>query len=101
PEASYSFSILAPWYKSNTAYLIYGLLLGTAIYFLYKTQQKRLKLQQQRHMEEQKRLQYLHQLELEKSEKKIMQLKNEKLEREINYKNSELASTAMHLVQKG
>ncbi len=101
PETTYSFRILAPWYKSNMAYLAYGMLLAAAIYLLYKSQHKRMIRQQVRHQEEQKRLQYLHQLELEKSEKKIMQLKNEKLEREINFKNSELASTAMHLVQKG
>ncbi|MEI9943591.1 MAG: hypothetical protein WDN26_05165 [Chitinophagaceae bacterium] len=38
----------------------------------------------------------MHQLELEKSEKEVMKLKNEKLETEIEFKNTELASTAMH-----
>jgi DNA-binding CsgD family transcriptional regulator len=46
-------------------------------------------------------LQYLHQLELEKSDKEIVKLRNEKLESEINHKNSQLASVAMHLVHKG
>lgn len=100
-EAIYAFSVLPPWYRSGIAYLIYGLLVCIGAYLLYKIQQKRLKNQQSRHLEEQKKLQYLHQLELEKSEKQIMQLKNEQLEREIGYKNSELATTAMHLVQKG
>ena len=44
---------------------------------------------------------YLHQLEMEKTDKEIVKLKNEKLEAEIQHKNTELASVAMHLVQKG
>ncbi len=40
-------------------------------------------------------------MELDKSEKEIVTLKNEKLNKEIEYKNNELASVAMHLVQKG
>jgi DNA-binding CsgD family transcriptional regulator len=40
-------------------------------------------------------------LELDKSEKEIVALKNEKLQAELQNKNTELASTAMHLVQKG
>ena len=56
--------------------------------------------ERQKHKEEQQRLAYMHQLELEKSEKELMKLKNEKLETEIEFKNTELASTAMHLVQK-
>jgi DNA-binding CsgD family transcriptional regulator len=54
-----------------------------------------------KHEEEQKQLQYLHQLEMEKNEKEIVKLRNEKLEAEIQHKNNELASVAMHLVQKG
>jgi DNA-binding CsgD family transcriptional regulator len=38
---------------------------------------------------------------MDKSEKEIIKLRNEKLEAEIAFKNTELASTAMHLVQKG
>jgi DNA-binding CsgD family transcriptional regulator len=71
------------------------------LYFLYYWQRRIFRQQQARHEEEQKRLQYLHQLEMEKSEKEIVKLKNEKLEAEIDHKNTELASAAMHLVQKG
>jgi DNA-binding CsgD family transcriptional regulator len=51
--------------------------------------------------EEQQRLQFQHQLQLEQNEKEIIQLKNEKLQTDIELKNTELASSAMHLVQKG
>jgi ligand-binding sensor domain-containing protein/DNA-binding CsgD family transcriptional regulator len=99
--SSYSFIVLPPWYQTSTAYSIYVLLAAALVYIIYRWQRKILRQQQKKHEEEQRRLQYLHQLELEKSEKEIIKLKNEKLEAEIEFKNMELASTAMHLVQKG
>ncbi|MGN6163962.1 MAG: triple tyrosine motif-containing protein, partial [Flavisolibacter sp.] len=117
--SSYSFIVLPPWYQSNWAYLIYFLLLFTAIYLLYKWQKRKFlkqrhryeeerkrlqylhQLQVEKHEEEQKQLQYLHQLELERSEKEIIRLRNEKLEAEIQLKNTELASTTLNLIQKG
>ncbi len=101
PANNYSFVVLPPWYQSNWAYFLYVILGFAMAYLLYQRQQKKFLQQQQLHEEEQKRLAYLHQLEIEKSEKEIVKLKNEKLETEIEFKNSELASTAMHLVQKG
>jgi DNA-binding CsgD family transcriptional regulator len=80
---------------------LYTLLFSAAVYLLYYWQRRIFLQQQKRHEEERKRLQYLHQLEMEKSEKEIVNLKNEKLEAEIEHKNTELASAAMHLVQKG
>jgi DNA-binding CsgD family transcriptional regulator len=97
----YSFIILPPWYQNGRAYLLYALLIAGLIYLLYYWQRKIFLQQQAKHEEEQKRLQYLHQLEIEQSEKEIVNLKNEKLEAEIEHKNTELASAAMHLVQKG
>ena len=99
--AKFMFTVLPPWYQTPWAYVSYFAVFLFTCYLIYKWQQKRFLAQQRKHKEEQKRLQYLHQLELEKSEKEIVKLKNEKLETEIDYKNSELASTAMHLVQKG
>ncbi|SDH22711.1 Two component regulator propeller [Dyadobacter soli] len=98
--AGYSFVILPPWYQSIWAYLAYGVLILGLAWLFYKWQEKRFLQQQQMHLEEQKRLQYLHQLELEKNEKEIIKLKNEKLEAEILHKNTDLATSAMHLVQK-
>jgi len=98
---NYTFTILPPWYQSGWAYAGYGLLLAGLLYLLYFWQRRLFRRQQKKHEEEQARLQYLHQLEIEKSEKEIVKLKNEKLEAEIEHKNTELASAAMHLVQKG
>lgn len=99
--AVFSFEILPPWYNSVWARILYLLLIGGLLYSLYKLQEKALHKQQEKKMledrkkseEKQRMLAYQHQLELEKSEKKLIQLENEKLE-------SELASTAMNLVQK-
>lgn len=99
--ASYSFNILPPWYKSRWAMLIYLILAITGLFFIVKWQQKKFEQQQAKYEEEQKKQQYLHQLEIEKAEKELIALRNEKLEAEINFKNTELASSAMHLVQKG
>ncbi len=99
--SSYSFSILPPWYFTTLAFCLYVILFISFNYLLFKWLRKQFLVQQKKHEEEQKRLQYLHQLELEKSEKEIVKLRNEKLEAEIGHKNKELASAAMHLVQKG
>lgn len=97
---SFSFTVLPPWYFTWWAYLFYTALFFSVVYFIYRKQKKKFALQQLKFEEEQKQLRYLHQLELEKNEKEIIKLKNEKLEIELNHKNSELASSAMHLLQK-
>ncbi|MGB8195014.1 MAG: triple tyrosine motif-containing protein, partial [Chitinophagaceae bacterium] len=99
--SSYSFTVLPPWYQTYWALALYVALLAFCGYLLYRAQKKKFRAQQQRHEEEQKRLQYLHQLEMEKAEKELIALRNAKLEAEIQHKTTELASTAMHLVQKG
>lgn len=100
PVAMYTFVILPPWYLTIWAYLVYTLLLMGMFYWLFLWQQQKFIQQQLQYQEEQKRLLYLHQLELEQSEKEIVSLRNEKLEAEIIHKNADLASSAMHLVQK-
>ena len=91
---SYSFQISRAWYQSYWIYSLYIIVLGGIIYLLIKRQQKK-------HEDEQRRLKYLHQLELERNEKKIVTLQNEKLEADVSYKNKELATITMHLVQRG
>ncbi len=98
---AYSFVVLPPWYWTTWAYLVYIFLLAGIFFLIYRWQKRLFVEQQQKYEEEQRRLTYLHELELDKSEKEIVKLRNEKLEAEIEYKNTELASTAMHLVQKG
>jgi len=99
--SSFSFTIFPPWYQSGLAYACYSLMLISFIYYIYIKQQQKFLKQRAKFQEKQQRIRYLHQLEIDKSEKEIVKLKNEKLEAEIDARNSELASTAMHLVQKG
>lgn len=101
PLDLYTFVVLPPWYETTGAYLTYIFLLAAIIYLVIRRQKRLFRKQQEKYEEEQRRLTYLHELEMEKSEKEIVKLRNEKLEAEIEYKNTELASTAMHLVQKG
>ncbi|HET7896642.1 MAG TPA: triple tyrosine motif-containing protein, partial [Flavisolibacter sp.] len=98
---SYAFTILPPWYQTPLAYFVYALAFLLLIFYLHRQQKKKFLKQQQKFEEQQRQLQYLHQLELEKNEKEIVKLRNEKLEAELAHKNTELASSAMHLVQKG
>ncbi len=101
PPATYSFTILPPWYRSLWAYGLYTIIVVTVAFLLYKRLQQKFHHQRQEYLQKQQQLKYLHQLELEQSEKEIVNLKNEKLQSQIDHKNSELASIAMHLVQKG
>ena len=99
--AFYIFKMLPPWYKANGAKIIYLLMLAAGLFFLYRLQEKKFKSQQIKYEAEQEKLRYIHELELTKTASELVALRNEKLEGEISYKNSELASSAMHLVKKG
>ncbi len=99
--AVYSFTILPPWYQTFWAALLYIIIASLLLYLLYKWLKRKFKMQRLRFEEKQQRLLYIHELEKNKVETELMSLGNEKLEAEINYKNSELASSAMHLVKKG
>jgi len=97
----YSFEILPPWYRSAIMLLFYFILFCFLIFYLYRYQSIKFKEQEQKHDEEQKKMQYYYQLEIDKAENELIALKNEKLLSDINFKNAELATSAMHLVQKG
>ncbi|HEX2629642.1 MAG TPA: triple tyrosine motif-containing protein [Chitinophagaceae bacterium] len=108
PVSSYSFTILPPWYQTWWAYTLYAVAFFSLIYLFYKRQQRKYKRlqqiklqeQQRKYDEEQKQLQLQHEIEIRESEKQIIELKNEKLQAEVEHKNSELATSAMNLVQK-
>jgi ligand-binding sensor domain-containing protein/DNA-binding CsgD family transcriptional regulator len=100
PEETYAFTILPPLYLSLLAKILYGFMLLCIAFYIYKVQQKKIINQQIAFEKEQEHVKYMHQLEMDKSEKEIIKLKNEKLELAITTQNSELATTAMHLVQK-
>jgi DNA-binding CsgD family transcriptional regulator len=82
------------------AYVGYFILFMLLIFLLFKWQERKLTRQQLKFEQEQKRLEELHQLKLEKREKEIIKLQNEKLENEVKFKNHELASATMHLMER-
>lgn len=98
--STYAFVINPPWYKSIPAKIAYLMLAVAGGYLLVRYQKKKFVNQQLKYEEKQKQTHYLHQLEMDKIEKEIVKLKNEKLEAEIEHKNFELATSAMHLLQK-
>ncbi len=97
---SYTFYVNAPWYNTMWAYLGYFILFILLVYLLFKLQERKLNIQQIKFEQEQKRLEELHHLKLEKREKEIIKLQNEKLENEVKFKNHELTSATMHLVER-
>ena len=97
----YTFTVDPAWYQTVWAYLFYGLLFAAFAGAVIKWQQRRFALHQKRHEAEQERLSYLHSLEMDRKEKGIMALQNEKLEAELQFKNKELATVTMHLVERG
>ena len=99
--AVYTFIVLPPWYLTSFAKILYLVVFFALVYFLNRWQKKKLILQKEKYENEQKRLLYIHELERSKSESELIALRNEKLGDEINFKNSEVASSAMHLVKKG
>ncbi|WP_199140731.1 triple tyrosine motif-containing protein [Pedobacter sp. ASV12] len=92
--ASYSFTIAPAWYRSNLAYVFYFILFIFLLYLLIKYQEKE-------HQKQQDKLRQQHQLEIERNEQQITKLQKKQLEAEVEFKNKELASATMHLVQRG
>lgn len=99
--AVFSFTILPPWYEALWIKIGVVLVFIFILYLLYRWQERRFRQQMVQMEEEQKRLTYIHELERSKTESELVTLRNAKLEAEINFKNSEMASSAMHLLKKG
>ena len=98
--ATFPFRIMPPWHQTTWAYAAYIILLLGGVYWLYRWQLRKFRLQQEKYEKEQAQLQYMHQLEIDKASNELVALRNEKLQVEVDFKNAELATNAMHLVQK-
>jgi DNA-binding CsgD family transcriptional regulator len=90
----YTFVVLPAWYNTIWMRIFYLILIVLLIRLIIRWQKRK-------HIKEQERMSYLHQLELDRNEKEIVRLQNEKLEADVNYKNKELSTMTMHLVQRG
>jgi Y_Y_Y domain len=100
-EVRYSFTILPAFYQTNVAKGVYVLLFLGLLLLLYVRQKKKFTKQQVYYQENQEHLISLHQLELERNEKELIKVQNEKLASDVNFKNRELATVTMHLVDRG
>ncbi|MFM7672419.1 MAG: triple tyrosine motif-containing protein [Bacteroidota bacterium] len=99
--ATFRFRLMPPWYSTTAAIILYALLIGGLIAWRYRYQQNKFKQQQHAFEAEQKKMQYILELEKSRAEGELMTIRSESLESEIQFKNSELAASAMHLVKKG
>jgi len=98
--AVFSFVVNPAWYQTGWAYAAYLLLTLGLLLFIRRQQRRRLFLHQKRYEEEQERRNYLHSLEIDRKEKGLIALQNAKLEGELQFKNKELATVTMHLVER-
>jgi ligand-binding sensor domain-containing protein/DNA-binding CsgD family transcriptional regulator len=98
---SYTFIVTPAWYQTAWIYLLYLLIVVIIIGVMVLWQRRRFAIHQKKHEEEQARLSYLHSLELDRSEKEIISLQKQKLEAELEFKNKELATMTMNLVERG
>ena len=99
--AEFPFAVEAAWYQGGWAWLGYLLLAAGVFWLIRRRQERRLMLHQKKYEEEQARRNYLHSLELDRKEKGMIALQNAKLEGELQWKNKELATATMHLVERG
>lgn len=102
---TFDFEILPPWYATITAKVIYfliglSLLLGLILIPRRKFEQEKAILVQEQEKTLQETTQ-VYQKIVEKNQAEINELQQQKLKSEIQFKTQELATTTMHLVQKG
>lgn len=96
----FRFRIVPPWYADPLAYVFYALLFMGAFFWLQMRQHRRFEREKQTLQDQHRHREAEHQQEVLRSEAVITQLQEEKLRAEIEHKTEELASMAMHLVQK-
>jgi len=96
-EATYSFEVTPPFYRSIAARILYMILFFLLIYgsYLYSRHLFRIK-KKKLHLEHEE----IRRKEIEKREKQIIALQNEKLESELTVKSKELAVSTMTIIKK-
>ncbi|RPD41962.1 helix-turn-helix and ligand-binding sensor domain-containing protein [Chitinophaga barathri] len=99
--ATYAFRILPPWHLTLLAKGIYAALALAFIWICYLLQKRKFATEQLRHKREQEQLILHHEYEKEQREKQLISLQHDKLATDIQFKNKELATATMHLLQRG
>lgn len=95
--ASYSFTILKPWYRTRMAVIIYVIIFIVLAYFINRAYKNYYHRQKEKLIEENNRLLEIKELE---TEQELMKIKNQQLEQDFESKNRELAASTMSLIKK-
>ena len=95
--ATYSFTILKPWYATNFAIILYFILALIAAYYINNFYKKSYQKQEQKLIEENNLLLEIKELE---NEQQLMKIRNEQLSQDVDTKNRELAVSTMSLIKK-
>lgn len=99
-DIKFYFTIQPAWYNSLWFRGSVLLSLLTAIFGLFLLQDKKFKTEKKQLTQKHKKLVSEHADKVAQSEEEIIRLKNEQLHKDIQFKNNELASLAMHLAHK-
>ena len=97
----YRFEITSPWYAGKVAYFFYFLLVAGFLTYLLIAPKKRYEREKEFLTNEHQRKEADHRRMTEAAQRELDRVRQEKLITEIDYKNKELASTTLHLLQKG
>lgn len=102
--ASFEFTIVPPWHRSQTAYYLYlGFFLFLSFLtfrFIHQRIELSRKKERQKHMAELQKKEELFQKQALIAEKEIIKLRNEKLQNEMTHRDKELANQTMGIIQK-
>ncbi len=103
-EERFRFRIEAPWYRSLTAYILYGILLLLLGWFVYWWDDRRVQKKQAEIAEQKNReliaKEQAYEQENERKEQQIIALEKEKLEHELHYKSQEMANLMINFARK-
>jgi len=92
--------IAPPWYASTLAKVVYWVLLCAVLLFYGLRQQQNFESEKAQMATVHQKIQADQELKVSQSEAKISELERERLADAVQFKNQELASTTLNLVQK-
>ncbi|WP_225318079.1 triple tyrosine motif-containing protein [Flavobacterium luteum] len=95
--ATYTFTVLKPWYLTNLAIIIYLILLLILAHYINKSYKVYYQKQEEKLIEENNLLLEIKELE---NDQQLMKLRNKQLANDVDTKNKELAMTNMSLINK-
>lgn len=89
-EATYSFKVLPPWYRTLYAYIFYLLMLGGIVWLVFRARSAQLRKQMRNFMDKQ----------LKRNALQEAEYNEDKLRAELESKSNELASLASNVIYK-